>query len=62
VGTGTDGKLPLQKPVSQVRILPGALTFPQVSVGFRGRLPYPLAAGHLKLRPGHRWIKAARHP
>src|SRR5262245_17207046 len=29
-GTGTDGKLPLQKPVSQVRILPGALIFPQL--------------------------------
>src|SRR6478672_5788817 len=34
-GTGTDGKLPLQKPVSQVRILPGALTFSQLSEGFQ---------------------------
>jgi len=33
--TGTDGKLPLQKPVSQVRILPGAPTFVQLREHFK---------------------------
>ena len=34
--TGTDGKLPLQKPVSQVRILPGALPGAPTFVQLRG--------------------------